>query len=62
MIVRLQRQAAEELEAPVEELRQDVRQAAVAHIDETSWWRGQNRMWLRTAVTRLATVSLIAPN
>jgi transposase len=36
MICRLERQAADELEAPVEELRDHVRQAAVAHIDETS--------------------------
>ena len=62
MIVRLERQAAEELETPVEELRQFVRQAPVAHIDETSWWQGQSRMWLWTAVTRLATVFLIAPS
>lgn len=62
MIVRLERQAAEELEAPVEELRQFVRTAAVAHVDETSWWQGQQRMWLWTAVTRAVTVFLIAPS
>ena len=62
MICRLERQAAAELEAPVEELRQFVRQAAVAHSDETSWWQGQKKMWLWTAVTRLVTVFVIAPS
>src|SRR4051812_8095417 len=54
MICRLERQAAAELEAPVEELREYVREAAVAHIDETSWWQGRDKMWLWAAVTRLA--------
>ena len=62
MICRLERQATAELEAPVEELRQFVRQAAVAHSDETSWWQGQEKMWLGTAVTRLVTVFVIAPS
>ena len=62
MIARLERQAAAELEAPVEELRDHVRQAAVAHIDETSWWQGRDKMWLWAAVTRLVTVFTIAPS
>jgi transposase len=62
MISRLERQAAEELEAPVEELRQYVRNAAVAHIDETSWWQGREKRWLWAAVTRLVTVFTIAPS
>jgi transposase len=62
MIARLERQSAAELEAPVEELRQYVREAAVAHIDETSWWQGRDKMWLWTAVTRLVTVFTIAPS
>jgi transposase len=62
MICRLERQAAAELEAPVEELREYVREAAVAHIDETSWWQGQDKMWLWTAVTRRVTVFTIAPS
>ncbi|HEY4564154.1 MAG TPA: DUF6444 domain-containing protein [Thermoanaerobaculia bacterium] len=62
MICRLERQSADELEAPVEELREYVREAAVAHIDETSWWQGRDRMWLWTAVTRLVTVFAIAPS
>lgn len=62
MIARLERQGADELEAPVEELRDHVRQAAVTHIDETSWWQGQDKMWLWAAVTRLVTVFVIAPS
>jgi transposase len=62
MICRLERQSADELEAPVEELRGYVREAAVAHIDETSWWQGRDRMWLWAAVTRLVTVFVIAPS
>src|SRR4051794_11152432 len=62
MICRLERQSADELEAPVEGLRQYVREAAVTHIDETSWWQGRDRMWLWTAVTRLVTVFTIAPS
>jgi transposase len=62
MIARLERQAADELEAPVEELREYVRQASVAHIDETSWWQGRDKMWLWAAVTRPVTVFVIAPS
>jgi len=36
MIARLERQGAAELETPVKELREHVRAAASAHIDETS--------------------------
>jgi transposase len=60
MICRLERQGAAELEAPVEGLRQSVRAAASAHIDETSWWQGQEKMWLWAAVTKAATVFTIA--
>jgi transposase len=59
-ICRLERHAAAELEAPVEELRRHVRTAASAHIDETSWWQGRDKMWLWTAVTKSATVFTIA--
>jgi transposase len=62
MICRLERQAAAELEAPVEELREYVREAAVAHIDETSWWQGRDKMWPWTAVTRRVTDFAIAPS
>src|SRR3954453_19630072 len=62
MIARLERQGAAELEAPVEELREHVKAAAAAHIDETSWWQGQARVWLWTAVTAMATAFTIAPS
>jgi transposase len=60
MIARLERQGAAELAAPVEELRQYVRDAGSAHIDETSWWQGQDKAWLWGAVTPLVTVFTIA--
>jgi transposase len=60
MIARLERQAAAELQAPVEELRQYVRDADSAHIDETSWKQGRDKAWLWVAVTRLVTVFAIA--
>ena len=60
MIARLERQGAAELEIPVEELRQHVRDAASAHIDETSWWQGRVKAWLWTAVTEWVTVFTIA--
>jgi len=59
MICRLERPAAE-MEAPVGELREYVRTAAVAHIDETSWWQGPDKAWLRAAVTRSVTAFAIA--
>jgi transposase len=61
MICRLERQGALELEAPVEQLREHVRQADSGHIDETSWKQGRDKMWLWVAVTKLVTVFLIAP-
>src|SRR2546423_4435501 len=62
MIARREGQAAAELEAPVEGLRDYVGEAAVTHIDETSWWQGQDKMWLWAAVARLVTVFVIAPS
>jgi transposase len=60
MTCRLERQGAAELQAPVEELRQHVRDAASAHIDETSWRQGGRKAWLWVAVTELVTVFAIA--
>jgi transposase len=60
MISRLERQAADELAAPVEELREYVRDAPSAHIDETSWRQGPDKAWLWGAVTGLVTVFTIA--
>src|SRR3954470_19335550 len=60
MICRLERRGAADLEAPVGELREHVRTAASAHIDETSWWQGRDKMWLWAAMTKSATVFTIA--
>src|SRR5574342_538737 len=60
MISRLERQAAAELEAPVEQLRTHVRDADSAHIDETSWKQGRDKAWLWGVVTRFVTVFAIA--
>jgi transposase len=60
MISRLERQAAAELEAPVEQLRQHVRDAVSAHIDETSWKQGRDKAWLWGVVTSFVTVFAIA--
>jgi transposase len=60
MVSRLERQAAAELAAPVEGLRQHVRDAASAHIDETSWKQGREKAWLWTVVTQFVTVFAIA--
>jgi len=60
MIARLERQGAAELEAPVEELRQYVRNTASAHSDETSWWQRRAKKWLWAAVTDMVTVFTIA--
>src|SRR4051794_15709349 len=46
MIGRLERRGGGELEAPVEGLREHVRSAASAHIDETSWRQGRDKRWL----------------
>jgi transposase len=60
MISRLERRAAAELAAPVEELREYARRADSAHIDETSWKQGRDKGWLWVAVTRSVTVFAIA--
>ena len=60
MIAKLQRQSAVVLGPPVAELREHVRQAAVAHIDETSWRQDRDKAWLWVAVTPLVTVFTIA--
>src|SRR5512144_1124098 len=60
MIARLERQAAAELQAPVEALRRHVRDAASAHIDETSWKQGRGQAWRWTAVTNWVTAFVIA--
>lgn len=61
MICRLERQGAAELEAPIEGLREHVRQVDSGHIDETSWKQGHAKMWLWVVVTKLVTIFTIAP-
>ena len=46
MICRLERQGAAELQAPVDQLREHVREADSGHIDETSWNEGSEKRWL----------------
>jgi transposase len=60
MVCRLERQAADELAAPVEELRRYVRESRSGHIDETSWKQGRDKAWLWVVVTRWVTVFAIA--
>ena len=48
------------LAEPVAELAAAVRQAAVAHADETSWTRAGQRQWLWVVTTTLITVFTIA--
>jgi transposase len=60
MIAKLERQGAAALEIPVAELRQQVRQATSANIDETSWRQGGRKAWLWVAVSRTATVFTVA--
>ncbi len=60
MISRLERRAAAELEAPVEELREHVRRASPARVDETSWRQGRGKAWPWAAVAKRATVFAVA--
>ena len=60
MIAKLRRQTAAVLESPVTELREHVRRAPVAHIDETSWREDRTKAWLWVALTPLVTVFTIA--
>jgi transposase len=48
------------LAAPVEEVRQFVRQQGVVHADETGWREAKSRAWLWTATTAKATVFQIS--
>ncbi len=59
MISRLERHAAAEVEPPVEGLRQHVRAAASAHIDEASWEQGREKAWPWGVVTQFVTVFAI---
>jgi transposase len=58
---RLCQATAAALAAPVAELAQAVRQAPVAHADETGWREAGQRCWLWVVVTAVATVFTLAP-
>ena len=59
-VTKLEANVSAALEAPVEEARQHVRRAVIAHLDETGWREGRRKAWLWTAVTSMATVFVIA--
>jgi transposase len=60
MISKLERQSADALEAPYNELAAAVHRAEVVNIDETSWRQSRRKAWLWATVTRLFTVFTIA--
>src|SRR5215469_12203760 len=62
MISKLERQSAEVLEAPYNELAAAVHSAGVIHADETSWRQERRKTWLWVAVTAVMTVFTIARN
>lgn len=60
MVCKLERQSAEALEAPYNELAVSVHQADVVNLDETSWREDRRKVWLWATVTKLVTVFTIA--
>jgi transposase len=60
MISKLERQSAEALQAPYNELATAVHTAAVIHVDETSWREDKGKAWLWATVAGLITVFTIA--
>jgi transposase len=62
MISKLERQSAEVLQAPYNELAVAVHTAEVIGADETSWREDRHKAWLWVAVTALFTVFTIARN
>jgi transposase len=62
MISKLERQSAQALEAPYNELAAAVHTAAVIGADETGWREDRHKAWLWVAVTALFTVFTIARN
>jgi transposase len=59
MVAKLERQTAQALQAPVDDLRGYIR-SQHANIDETGWREGRQRAWLWVVVAPLATVFTIA--
>lgn len=62
MISKLERQSAQALEAPYNELAAAVHTAEVIGADETGWREDRHKAWLWVAVTALFTVFTIARN
>ncbi|MBV8314317.1 MAG: transposase, partial [Planctomycetaceae bacterium] len=60
MVSKLERQSAEALEAPYNELAVSIHQADVVNVDETSWRENRANVWLWATVTKLVTVFTIA--
>jgi transposase len=60
MISKLERQSAQALEAPYNELATAVHTAEVIHADETSWREERDKAWLWATVAGLITVFTIA--
>src|SRR5215472_14647443 len=60
MISKLERQSAQALAAPYQELANSVHQAEVVNIDETGWREDRRKAWLWVTVTAMATVFTIA--
>jgi transposase len=60
MVCKTERQAAEAVAAPVDEVYEHVRSAPAAGVDETGWREGGARAWLWAAVTGEATAFRIA--
>jgi transposase len=60
MISKLERQSAEALQAPYNELAAAVHTAGVVHVDETSWREDKGKAWLWATVAGLITVFTIA--
>src|SRR5215469_14463244 len=60
MISKLERQSAEALEAPYNQLAAAVHTAEVIHADETSWREDRDKAWLWATVAGVITVFTIA--
>src|SRR5262249_17196156 len=62
MISNLERQSAEALEAPYNQLATAVHTAEVVHADDTSWREDRHKAWLWASVTAVFTIFTIARN
>jgi transposase len=62
MISKLERQSAQALEAPYNELAAAIHTAEVVHVDETSWRQERSKAWLFATVAAMITVFTIIRN